>query len=426
MRLYHDAHHEISGCGFVCVVIPFPDNSGGSARVCQSVQSNKMWEAGERIHQGIETLMAASYEAAVDGSDGCGWCAFLKELCEYFDASAGALMQSDLDCQRILVRHQFNADVWDESRGVKDLPLTIPLVTPFQTPENGSAGSGFAIRVNTASVRREFEWFRPRDDTTAHHLSAMISSEAGKSCWLRLVRPAGAAAFDIDHQIAFGQLLPHFRRSLGLRSTLVRDRTAHTTLLDIVDRFPVAMLRVDRKGFVDFRNRAADKLLAEKSGILLRRDGTIATSQPGAGDHFKRAVAKVIDGPQDHSMARARAHCLVPRGAERLPLICAFYPVPGDRSGFAGHQSPTAAVLIKDPQATVSDGIETFTCAFGLTRAEARLIGLLLEGRGLFEAADHLGVTRNTARTHMRNIYGKVGMHRQSDLIGLVERFNMF
>jgi DNA-binding CsgD family transcriptional regulator len=51
---------------------------------------------------------------------------------------------------------------------------------------------------------------------------------------------------------------------------------------------------------------------------------------------------------------------------------------------------------------------------------------LLTGGQGLFEAAEKLGITKNTARTHMRNIYSKVGTHRQADLIRLFGQFSMF
>jgi DNA-binding CsgD family transcriptional regulator len=83
-------------------------------------------------------------------------------------------------------------------------------------------------------------------------------------------------------------------------------------------------------------------------------------------------------------------------------------------------------VLIKDPQVDSTRSIADFIKAYGLTQAEARLLRILSNGHGLFEAAQELGITRNTARTHMRNIYAKVGTHRQSDLVRLLYRFNLF
>ncbi|MGI9414716.1 MAG: helix-turn-helix transcriptional regulator [Hyphomicrobiales bacterium] len=371
----------------------------------------------------IEALVASSYEAAFDSSGDCGWCGFLAELCDYFGAAAGGLLQHDFTLKESSLRHEYSIDGWGEFAAERTWSGTMPEIAPHRTRLNGHGSNGSVILSETAAGCAQPCAVGAAVPT---QLTGVISHEAARVSWICLVRPATDAAFNAGQKVAFEHLLPHFRRSLGLRSSLIRDRTSHTSLVGFMDLLPVAMLRVDRKGFVHFRNQAAVELMADESGVLLRRDGTIATSLPGATEHLRRSIAKVADRAHEQSAPVAGAHCLVPRGPGRLPLICVLYPVGSKHSETGGHQESTVAIAIKDPQATVSDGIETFQLAFGLTKAEARLIGLLLEGRGLFEAAEHLGITRNTARTHMRNIYGKVGMHRQADLIALVERFNMF
>ena len=83
------------------------------------------------------------------------------------------------------------------------------------------------------------------------------------------------------------------------------------------------------------------------------------------------------------------------------------------------------ALLVKDPDGDNLDNFDSFADAYHLTAAEARLIGLLAGGRGLFQAAKELGITKNTARTHMRHIYSKVGAHRQADIIRLLAKLGM-
>jgi len=373
----------------------------------------------------IEALVAASYEAAFDRSSDCSWCAFLSELCDYFGAVAGGLVLHDVALQESSLRHKYNIDGWDEIDAGHDWDAVISRSARAPDRLNGGARNGSATWPDAATGPAGRDRQSSIGGSVSHQLIGLISREAGQITCLCLTRPANGAAFNPGHQITFEHLLPHFKRSLGLRSALIRDRTSHTSLVDIMDLLPVAMLRVDRKGYVHFKNLAAEELLADEGGILLRRDGTLATGTAGATEHLRRVIAKVADRAWARSTAGASAHCLVPRGAGRLPLICVLYPVRGDRSS-SDRREPMVAIAIKDPQASVSDGIEAFQAAFSLTKAEARLIGLLLEGRGLFEAADHLGITKNTVRTHMRNIYAKVGMHRQTDLISMVERFSMF
>jgi len=63
---------------------------------------------------------------------------------------------------------------------------------------------------------------------------------------------------------------------------------------------------------------------------------------------------------------------------------------------------------------------EVLVRLYGLTFAETRLIGLLAAGRSLDEAATALGISRATARTHLRHIFEKTGTTRQSQLMKLV------
>ena len=57
---------------------------------------------------------------------------------------------------------------------------------------------------------------------------------------------------------------------------------------------------------------------------------------------------------------------------------------------------------------------------FGLTRMEAQLALLLTEGLTLDEAAEQMNVRRNTARTHLRSIFSKTGVTRQTMLVRLL------
>jgi DNA-binding CsgD family transcriptional regulator len=54
---------------------------------------------------------------------------------------------------------------------------------------------------------------------------------------------------------------------------------------------------------------------------------------------------------------------------------------------------------------------------FDLTPAEGELALLLSSGQTLDEAAESLGIRKNTARAHLRSIFSKTGVSRQTELI---------
>jgi DNA-binding NarL/FixJ family response regulator len=57
-----------------------------------------------------------------------------------------------------------------------------------------------------------------------------------------------------------------------------------------------------------------------------------------------------------------------------------------------------------------------------LTPQETRLLGLLAEGHGYQSAGDALGVSVNTVRKHIRNLYEKLEVHTRSEAVGKAMR----
>ena len=94
------------------------------------------------------------------------------------------------------------------------------------------------------------------------------------------------------------------------------------------------------------------------------------------------------------------------------PFLVIVSPLPTAYCDGAGRQRRVAAVVIKDTQAepqTSAANRREIAELYELTPAEEKLLDLILDGSGLFEAAEQLGVSRNTARTHMKRIYAKTG-----------------
>ena len=56
---------------------------------------------------------------------------------------------------------------------------------------------------------------------------------------------------------------------------------------------------------------------------------------------------------------------------------------------------------------------------FGLTAREREVFGLLAHGRNGRYIMDHLVISRNTAKSHIKHIYSKLGVHSHQELIDL-------
>jgi DNA-binding CsgD family transcriptional regulator len=62
---------------------------------------------------------------------------------------------------------------------------------------------------------------------------------------------------------------------------------------------------------------------------------------------------------------------------------------------------------------------------YRLTRQERRVLMLLMQGHHKKTAADAMGVSVNTVSFHLKNVYGKLGVHSKTEAVvkGLVEGF---
>lgn len=70
----------------------------------------------------------------------------------------------------------------------------------------------------------------------------------------------------------------------------------------------------------------------------------------------------------------------------------------------------------------VEGRIRALAAEAGLTSRQEEILGLLALGRNKNTIARDLHISEETAKTHIRNIYGKIAVHSQQELIDLIRR----
>jgi OOP family OmpA-OmpF porin len=86
-------------------------------------------------------------------------------------------------------------------------------------------------------------------------------------------------------------------------------------------------------------------------------------------------------------------------------------------AGAAGGARAAAALFVTDPAGPATLPAPALLAdAFGLTATEAEVARLVAQGRGMPFVAESLGVSLNTARTHLKSVYDKTGLNHQSAL----------
>jgi DNA-binding CsgD family transcriptional regulator len=229
-------------------------------------------------------------------------------------------------------------------------------------------------------------------------------------------RPRRKGEMGVAEVRAIERYIPHLRRALRLRQLLGAAQGRSDALGQVCDMAPGATMLVDGRGRLDYANRAASELLQARDGLSLDMDGALKAIDRVENDALHRRIAAACgvqpEAPGDDQALRINRK-------EAGPLLVTVAAAPADRFAL---QRRLAILGIDDPWVQGCLDPNKIVLALGVTPAEARLIATLAQGEGLRKAASRLGITYNTARTQLRSVLEKSGMHSQGELMFRVGR----
>lgn len=252
---------------------------------------------------------------------------------------------------------------------------------------------------------------------TFHIMGADLVMRDGAECRLRICRPHGAAPFSSADKRFCRKLLPHLQRAVYIQSRLKRTESERTLYAAAVERLRIATFILDETGAVLECNQAAQELLRERDGLTLGNNKLHAAF---AGDN-QALQALLRHSFERHEETRPRIAEAIslkrPSGKNGLGVV--MHPVPAVETADRRHQ-PSVVVYVRDPERQAMPTHETLCQLLGLTPAEAMLAMQLAHGMSLDEAGAMRNIRRNTVKAHLRSIFAKTGVERQSQLVSLI------
>jgi DNA-binding CsgD family transcriptional regulator len=217
---------------------------------------------------------------------------------------------------------------------------------------------------------------------------------------------------------ALQHLVPHLNRALDANMQLGRYRQ-HGPLEEVLRVMPQAAFLLDGRGNVLYANAAAESLVRSGDGLVYK-DTQLTTAHPK--DHFafmrwqENALSVAMGtGGMLHEPLRLR------RPSEKPPL--ALMPIPLPRPDFPFWQLLAQArllLIVIDPASEGPATASTIEKLFGLSPAQARTAELIGAGLSAPQAAQALGLSVTTVRTHLARIFEKTGIKAQPGLVKLV------
>jgi DNA-binding CsgD family transcriptional regulator/PAS domain-containing protein len=248
------------------------------------------------------------------------------------------------------------------------------------------------------------------------HVAGGFVQESHRSAVLwGLQRPQRHNPFGSKEKTALQGLFPHMGRAVALQQRLERASQEIEDQAAALDRVELGILRCDRRARLLYANRTGEEILQD-GGALRTECGLLTAATLATTRALRSAVAQVARGecPTECSLPLQR-----PGGPPVAAAVAPLADSPATHRLFSNSE-PAALVMLRDPLRDPVQPVARLQRLFHLTPAEARMAWMLTAGKPLQEIAPFEGVTRETARTRLKAIFGKVGVHRQAELVSLL------
>ncbi|RXG91325.1 helix-turn-helix transcriptional regulator [Bradyrhizobium vignae] len=345
-------------------------------------------------------------EAAIDPA---AWPAIMDDICRAVGASAAILLQSDVRTPDVPRTQSI-----DEALQLyfkHDWHLRDPRAAGFPQMMSGEIVTDHDVltpeQIRSDPMYNEvlypfgFQWF------------AGVGFWAESAAWaLTLQRTGREGSFEARDKRLLARLAPRLTETATLATAV--GRVALTSMTNVLNQVQQPALVLNRRGMVLSTNAAADAGFDDDIRISNRR---LMVRDKSALAKLDQLVDLIRSTPDSNALPAAP---IPVRRTAKPPVVIRVLPIDGAaRNVFLGARAMlTLSNLL--PRPGPDPGL--IAEAFDLTPAESRLAALLASGMSIDGVAERLRISRETVRNHLRSVFSKTGIHRQSELISLVSQ----
>jgi DNA-binding CsgD family transcriptional regulator len=186
-------------------------------------------------------------------------------------------------------------------------------------------------------------------------------------------------------------------------------------LAALLQHFDCGVVILDAEGGVLASNEFAQQFFGDGLFVAGNR---LRVSSPNSQMDLEAALCAAALGPEHE----VRSISLRRPSGER-PLILRLQPLPCDDRAMA-RRGTVLALLFVAGRHIADHACDESLRALGLTRAEAEVGALLGAGFNPREVAERLNIKIATVRAHLKRIFQKLGLRRQTELVQLVTRLS--
>ncbi|MBS3017925.1 hypothetical protein DJFAAGMI_00655 [Comamonas sp. PE63] len=358
--------------------------------------------------EAMSLLIAALYESAMDPQH---WKVFLELLRSCANGNYASLVVRD--------PHGENVGWVISATGGRSE------VIPYDPYAQWSPFLGIAKDqvLTLRDVMTESEWHSCRYYTDwckgvdiEHILAVDVMTDNGCSYGWRITRPASAGAFESRQLDLVRMLVPHLKRVLNMQLNLHRDRQVISLYGRATAQLMMGVVILDQAGKMIEANPAATTILNLGDGIRVN-NGALEAVYANDNRKLQRLIRDALFSPRLERASMTEGMSIT-RQSGQLNWGVVVQSISADE-WTEGKQRPSVAVFLRDTTGKAEPPVKLTQQLFHLTPAETAVATHLSNGMSLEEAAEALGIKPNTARAHLRSIFSKTGVRRQTELVRL-------
>ena len=215
-----------------------------------------------------------------------------------------------------------------------------------------------------------------------------------------------------DQIRAIRRLAPHLRQFARVRQAMADARALGASLAELLESRRLGIIQLDRGGRVLEANDRARDILAKRDG-LCDQGGVLAARHRGENAALQRLLAQALP---PSGVQGSGGSMKITRRTAPTPLVLEINPVRGTGADRFALRS-AALVLVVDPAARPRVDPDLAAAVLGLTPAESRVAVELATGQTVAGVAHAQGCAESTVRTHLKRVYRKQGIRKQTELV---------
>jgi len=217
-----------------------------------------------------------------------------------------------------------------------------------------------------------------------------------------------------DEESEVQVILPHVAKAISVARPFNMLKARFQAVFAVLDRFHTGVFLLSATGAIELKNNEASRILNLKDGLFVAGDGRLKSNADSSNVALSTAI-KAAASTVNAEASDAGTLLAVPRESGGSALLLDVSPL-NDSLDELGGKFRGALVLVVDPENRAVISTRGIDLLFALSKAEASVCELLVEGHKTEDMAEIRSVSIKTIRSQIKSVFLKTNSNNRSDV----------